>query len=40
MDKDRTIETLIDFIERLMELLKETAKAEEAQEIYKQFFGA
>ena len=39
LDELRTIETLMDCIERLMALLKETVKAEEAKAIYDEFFG-
>ncbi len=39
VDALRTIETLMDCIERLMEILRETVSAEKAQEIYDEFFG-
>lgn len=35
----RTIEALMDCIERLMALLRESVKADEAQRIYREFFG-
>lgn len=40
VNDERTIEILLDMLERLMALLRETAKAEEAQAIYEEFFGA
>jgi hypothetical protein len=36
---ERTIDTLMDCIERLMDLLRETINAEQAREIYEEFFG-
>lgn len=40
MNNERTIEILLDVLDRLMALLRETAKAEEAQAIYDEFFGS
>ena len=34
-----TIETLMDCIERLLELLRKTAQKEQAEAIYREFFG-
>ena len=39
MDEFRIIETLMDCIEQLLALLKETAAAEQARKIYDEFFG-
>lgn len=39
VDELRTIETLMDCIERLMEILRETVNAEKAQAVYDEFFG-
>ena len=39
VDAFKTIETLMDCIEKLLSLLKETAAAEQAQQIYDEFFG-
>ena len=39
VDELRTIETLMDCIERLLAILRETVNAEKAQEIYDEFFG-
>lgn len=39
MDAAKTIEILMDCIERLMALLRETIAAEQAQKIYDEFFG-
>lgn len=38
-DADRTIEILINCIELLLELLKETVAADRAEAIYQDFFG-
>ena len=40
VNNERTIEILLDALDRLMALLLETAKAEEAQAIYDEFFGS
>lgn len=34
-----TIETLMDCIERLLDLLRKTAQKEQAEAIYQEFFG-
>lgn len=34
-----TIETLMDCIERLLELLRKTTQKEQAEAIYREFFG-
>ena len=39
-DALKTVEILLDCIERLMDVLRETVKAEEAERIYAEFFGA
>ena len=39
MNRDQTIETLLNCIEELLNLLKETHQKERAQEIYEKFFG-
>ena len=35
----QTIETLLDCIERLLDLLRDTAQKEQAEAIYQEFFG-
>ena len=39
LDAYRTIETLLQCAELLLDLLKDTAAQEEAEEIYQEFFG-
>lgn len=39
MRDDILVETLLDCIERLLALLRETRAKEQAQEIYDEFFG-
>ena len=38
-DKEKVIEMLLDIIERLMALLRETNERERAEAIYREFFG-
>lgn len=38
-DERETIETLLDMIERLMDLLRKTTEKARAEEIYQEFFG-
>lgn len=39
VNNEHTIEVLLDMVERLMALLRDTVRAEEAQAIYDEFFG-
>ena len=39
MDDKRTVEVLLDCIERLIDVLRETNAKEQAEEIYQEFFG-
>lgn len=39
MSNEQLIQGLMDIIERLMDLLRETHRDEVAQEIYEEFFG-